>query len=223
MTLYSFFLSHYTEKVRWVLDYQRIPYRERYLPPGLHRLFLKFRVPGTTLPVLYDGRWIQGSSAILDHVDRGDLPGSAELEARLDEEVGLPVLRQIYRSSPVSECRSMWLRRLGPVGRTWILLAAPLVRYILRSTYDLHRAEESLGVLRRFLDDSDRWLSERPFLLGDRLGRCDLVLGALLAPMVRPPQHPFPFPARPSWAAVGDEVRQRRTGQWVLQLYRDYR
>ena len=61
-------ISHYSEKVRWALDWKRIPHRRRIMAPGMHPLggFLLTRGRHVTMPVLSlggpddvgDGRWI---------------------------------------------------------------------------------------------------------------------------------------------------------------------
>jgi hypothetical protein len=51
--LWQLELSHYNEKVRWALDYKRVPHIRRSLLPGLHILKAK-RLTGdtSTTPVL---------------------------------------------------------------------------------------------------------------------------------------------------------------------------
>ena len=38
LKLYTFNISHFSEKARWALDYEGIPYEERVLLPGPHQL-----------------------------------------------------------------------------------------------------------------------------------------------------------------------------------------
>src|SRR4029453_2464062 len=58
-------LSHYSEKVRWALDYKGIPHRRRVLGPDY--LIRVWRVTGQgKLPVLWlDGRAIADSTRII--------------------------------------------------------------------------------------------------------------------------------------------------------------
>src|SRR3954452_10947934 len=65
--LWQLELSHYNEKVRWALDYKRVPHIRRSLLPGLHILKAK-RLTGdtSTTPVLtLDGRSIGDSTRII--------------------------------------------------------------------------------------------------------------------------------------------------------------
>src|SRR3712207_4925516 len=75
-------ISHYSEKVRWALDWKRIPHRRRAVLGGRHPLvaLLLTRGEHQTAPVLtLDGRGIGDSTAII-----------AELEARFPERPLLP-------------------------------------------------------------------------------------------------------------------------------------
>ena len=69
--LWHFTVSHFNEKVRWALDFKRIPHVRRALLPGFH--FLKvWRMTGqTAVPVLVlDGRPIHDSTRIIEAVER---------------------------------------------------------------------------------------------------------------------------------------------------------
>ena len=61
--LWQLQISHYVEKVRWALDYKRVPHIRRTLLPGLHAVKTK-RLTGdtSTAPVLtIDGHSIGDS------------------------------------------------------------------------------------------------------------------------------------------------------------------
>src|SRR3989344_2393367 len=68
LTLYTFAMSHYSEKIRWTLDVSDIAYREVCLSPAFH-MGPALRMGGrgqTTLPILQgDGFSIQDSPRIL--------------------------------------------------------------------------------------------------------------------------------------------------------------
>ncbi|TMA79477.1 MAG: glutathione S-transferase family protein, partial [Deltaproteobacteria bacterium] len=69
--LWHFTISHFNEKVRWALDFKRVPHLRRALLPGSH--FLKiWRMTGqTALPVLVlDGRPIHDSTRIIAALER---------------------------------------------------------------------------------------------------------------------------------------------------------
>src|SRR5213078_4731800 len=93
--------SHYNEKVRWALDYKRIPHTRRSMLPGVHRVITKRLAGILTSPVLtIDGKGIGDSSAILQALekrwpepplmpaDESQRQRALELEDYFDEELG---------------------------------------------------------------------------------------------------------------------------------------
>jgi glutathione S-transferase len=79
-------ISHYSEKVRWALDWKRVPHRRRIMPPGLHPLGGLLLTGGQayTMPVLVaDGKRIGDST----EEARGKLLAALDrLEAELDRD-----------------------------------------------------------------------------------------------------------------------------------------
>ena len=58
LTLYTFAMSHFSEKIRWTLDACQLPYEERCLTPVFHMptaLHLGGRGQ-TTLPIVQQGQ-----------------------------------------------------------------------------------------------------------------------------------------------------------------------
>jgi glutathione S-transferase len=51
LKLYTFNLSHFSEKARWTLDYEGISYEERVLLPGPHQLVTRRIARRTHVPV----------------------------------------------------------------------------------------------------------------------------------------------------------------------------
>ena len=101
LKLYTFNISHFSEKARWTLDYEGLPYEERALLPGPHQLVTRRIARRTHVPVLeHDGQCVQGSSAILDYVadclggtrltslDPAERARALELEQSLDQTIG---------------------------------------------------------------------------------------------------------------------------------------
>lgn len=71
LELYQFELSHYCEKVRFILDYKGLAYRKIEIVPGVGQLDL-FRMSGQRqVPVLKDGsQVIADSSEIAEYLER---------------------------------------------------------------------------------------------------------------------------------------------------------
>src|SRR3954454_8323863 len=107
--LWQLQISHYNEKVRWALDYKRVPHTRRSTLPGVHILIAKRLCGMETTPVLtIDGQSIGDSSAILAAIEKRwpDPPLMPEntlqrrralrLEEFFDEELGPHIRRALY-------------------------------------------------------------------------------------------------------------------------------
>src|SRR5690554_6365656 len=108
--LYQFCISHYSEKVRWALDYKGISYQPVNLLPGHHaRTIKKLTRAGSSVPVLdHDGHILQGSSEILVYLhktfpDPALMPEDPALqeqvrswETKLDELAGAAIRTWVY-------------------------------------------------------------------------------------------------------------------------------
>lgn len=71
LELYQFDLSHYTEKVRLILDYKGLPYRKIEVTPGIGQLDLVRLSGQRQVPVLKDGSTvIADSTAIAEYLDK---------------------------------------------------------------------------------------------------------------------------------------------------------
>jgi glutathione S-transferase len=102
LELYQFELSHYCEKVRFILDYKGLPYRKIEVVPGVGQLELFKMSAQRQVPVLKDGsEVIADSSAIAEYLekqypDRPLIPTDPKLkgltylmEQWADESIGL--------------------------------------------------------------------------------------------------------------------------------------
>jgi len=71
LELYQFEMSHYSEKVRFILDYKNLPYRKIEVTPGIGQIDLVRMSGQRQVPVLKDGNEvIADSTAITDYLDR---------------------------------------------------------------------------------------------------------------------------------------------------------
>jgi glutathione S-transferase len=243
--LYTFVVSHFSEKARWALDWKGIEYAERQLTPGMHRPVLrKLGAPRGTVPVLDDGgRVTQGSSAIIDYIDqrwpaRPLTPAdpalrskAAELEAWLDAEVGEPLRRVFYASA--LDRRELVVQLFTQGGAWWTpwfyRWAYPRIAGVIRKMYAI--TPETVAGDRARLDAAfariDQMLEGGGYLLGDRFSRADLCLAALVAPLWAPPEHCTCWPDERLYPENVKELRTRlagrRTRDWTLRMYRQHR
>jgi glutathione S-transferase len=240
LQLLTFAISHFSEKARWTLDLSGFDYAERHLLPGPHMLVTRRLARGTSVPILqHDGRAIQGSGAILDYVQHelgakrlAPEPACAaectRLEALADKAFGLGV-QQILYAMLLDEPKlviDLWTQRGPRYGRGFYALTYPAIASVVRRMYriDPVTVEHARDRFRRAMDETDRALSGKHYLLGDRLSRADITVASLLAPVCRPPQHLLRWPELPeSTLAFAREFEDRPTYQHVLRLYREER
>lgn len=242
MRLSTFTLSHFSEKARWALDLNGIPFIDRRLVPGAHMLTIRRRSPKTTVPVLeHDGSVIQGSSAILDYIEerlgktrlappRGEEGRSRELEALADKAFGRGTQRVFYATllDHPSTVIDLWSQG-GPFwARSFVTVTYPLIARVIRKKYSVReeKVRESKDLFRRAFDTFDAALEKGgPFILGDALSRIDVTVAALLAPMCEPPEHELRWPERspPELAAFLADFENRPTFSFAKRMYRNHR
>jgi glutathione S-transferase len=242
LKLYTFNISHFSEKARWALDYEGIAYEERALLPGPHQLVTRRIARRTHVPVLeHDGQVVQGSSAIIDYV--ADRLGGArltasdpavraralELESRLDQAFGRGV-QQVFYSALLKNRRTvidLWSYG-GPFwARGFYAVAFPAVASVVKRMYKTTDVEGVARARQRFVttfDELDAVLAKQPYLGGDAPDRTDITLAALLSPVCRVAEHRVKWPAMPAELAdLEASLRGRPTWNHVLRMYRDHR
>lgn len=237
-------ISPYSEKVRWALEWKRVPHRRRVMPPGLQPLgaLLLTRGDVITVPVLVtDGGTIADSTDIvawaeqrfpsrsLYPVDDGERARALELEDWFDENVG-PAARQWGFNALLTEPEAMeafavkqteWLRFDVPM---WAF--APYARLFLRLRYSVEDeagvAESRLGLIAG-LDRLEAELDGRPYLVGDRFSVADLTAAALLYPLVLPPEGPWQPVRTAEFEEFQSTVRSRPGFRWVEETFARHR
>jgi glutathione S-transferase len=242
LKLYTFNISHFSEKARWTLDYEGIPYEERVLLPGPHQLVTRRIARRTHVPVLeHDGQYVQGSSAIIDYVadrlggtkltaiDPTERAKALELEKALDQALGRGVQQVLY-SALLKDRRTvidLWSFG-GPFwARGFYAVAYPAVASAVKRMYKTTDVEGVAKAKQRFVttfDELDAVLAKKPYLGGDTPNRSDITLAALLAPVCRVPEHRVKWPAMPpELADLEASLSGRPTWNHVLRMYRDHR
>jgi glutathione S-transferase len=131
LVLYTFALSHFSEKIRWTLALAEVPFDEVTWTPFFHVLKARKRGRATTVPVLQTtGGPVQDSTRILHWLEKHRAPfallpeASAErddvlaVEAKFDR-VGSQVVRYVYSEA---------LGQTENVVRYWTVEATPTSR-----------------------------------------------------------------------------------------------
>jgi len=241
--LYQFCISHYSEKVRWALDYKGINYQPVNLLPGQHRkTILSLTRDESSVPVLdHDGEIVQGSSRILDYLDEtfpdnpltpADSQQKAQAlawEKRLDEEAGPAIRTWIYHYFLQRPKVVVPMLTAGTpfYNRILLSLAFSRVDEIMREAMKINQktADQAQETLESLLTELAEVYRKQPFLAGEHVTRADITAGALLAPLFMPPQYPVPWPKphkvpRPVQAWLKD---WQATVEPVARMYRENR
>ena len=242
--LYQFALSHYCEKIAWALDHKGLVYEKINLLPGAHVFTLKKIARESTVPVLKDGeRVIQDSTKILDYLDEcypqnlltpqdsSQQSMARQWEERLDEDVG-PHLRRwgywhILRENP-QDVVNVYLLGQGRLAHKIYPLFFPLIKLAMRQKMDIWKgpAEKSRQILFSVMDELNRLVEQRSFLVGDTFTRADLTACALFYPMVRPREHPLGEHQMQLSSSLNEYDRQWKDSplfKWVRGIYAGYR
>ncbi|HEY0974692.1 MAG TPA: glutathione S-transferase family protein [Solimonas sp.] len=242
--LIQFLYSPYNEKVRWALDWKRVPHRRRSLLPGPHLPYLKKRSGQTQTPVLrIDGEYVAGSATILDTIEQrwpepALLPAAGgerrlilDIQRRFDEDWGPRMRRALL--APIIDDSAYFAAVFGAdhpgyvqnLYRWTVPFARPLIRKANgiadRASIDdgIVAADEAFSFVARRAQDGGGYLISRRFTLADLVACAHLAIFA-------EPRHPDTLRPRPTPAALEYQVArwQAHAGSvWVREIYRRHR
>lgn len=234
-------ISHYNEKARWALDWKGVRHVRRAPQPGLHSLKARRLTGASTLPILeLEGRAIGDSTRIIAELedrfpepplypaDPDERAQALEAEEFFDEHVAPDVRRLVFfhvLRSPGAATAMAHISHAGRLQSGALRLALPLVRLDTRRRYGVEeeRVSGALERIRAGLERIEAAAGRGGYLVGNRFSVADLTAAALLSPLVRPPQLPYPLPQYPP--AV-EEIRATLEGSafdWVRDMYARHR
>ena len=240
ITLYQFPISHYCEKVRWALDYKRIPYKSKNLLPGPHVKQILSMAKRSEVPVVKHGdKIIQHSNRIIDYlddafpdnsltpVDEANRISALKWEAYVDKEIG-PNLR-IYFYHTLLEHPDLLIPMFthkGPwYGKLLMKFFFPTLRIKMKKLMHINNetAKHAKINLKLAIDKINQHLTENNFLAGNEFSRADLSAASLLAPLVLPEKYglPWPSPLPDELQTTIDEWRSELV--WVRKMYSVHR
>jgi glutathione S-transferase len=243
LELYQFELSHYCEKIRFILDYKGLPYRKIEVTPGIGQLDL-FRLSGQRqVPVLKDGaEVIADSTAIalyLDqkYPDRPILPTDARqralcllMEEWADESIG-PNSRKVmlgaFNQDPIF--RSAVLPASAPSFLKTLVEAVPGEALSVLGTgvgLGPDAIKTAQKAMQQNLESLSTLLLESPYLITDHPTLADFAVAALTLYVKFPTGAYLEIPASLKGKGVpglADNALYSSFWNWRDRLYADYR
>lgn len=206
--LYTINVSHFSEKIRWLMDAEGLPYTERPLTPAFHvrPMLAKGGRGKTTVPLLeIDGRAVQNSADIATHLlsVRGPLKTLhsthvAEIQAveeRFDS-IGRPLAGYLYASGFgfKQDILRIWTQFASPWQSLVLRLMFPVVKKSLSrklriNPVDLPQSEKKIAAAIDWLEAE--LASGKRYLVGDAFSYADIAAASILAPLACPAEHPI--------------------------------
>jgi glutathione S-transferase len=247
-TLIQLDISHYSEKVRWALDYKEVPHVRRSPLPGTHIpiSYALTRGKSVYLPLLQmDGRTITDSTAIIAALEQRypSLPlypadpeqrqRALELEDFFDEELG-PAARLLpfheLTNEPAMFAEVAAAAVPGPLGNAKGLVGLYArtytgLRFGVRDEVAAATAREKIVAALDRLEAELDANGGGEFLVGERLSVADITAASLFYPVVDPAEGPLPTgsPAPPALEIFRDGIRDRPGYLWVEETFRRHR
>jgi glutathione S-transferase len=196
LELYQFELSHYAEKVRFILDYKDLPYRKIEVTPGIGQIDLVRMSGQRQVPVLKDGgEIVADSTAIAEYLDRQYperpiLPTDPKqrglcllIEQWADESIGLNARKAMIGALNRDQSfRTAFLPRSLPDPLRLLVGSVPkevleVLGFGVGLTPEVIRSAEA--ALKRDLTALCLILTEQPYLVTDHPTLADFAVAAL--------------------------------------------
>jgi len=234
--------SHYSEKVRWALDYKGIAHRRRVL--GSDYLIQVWRATGQgKLPVLWlDARAIADSTRIIAAIegqysepplyprDTSARQHALALADDLDETLG-PALRAavvtpLFRHDPDLALRVLTtgMGSKAYPGLRRLLRVFPWF-YRFRHKISERNLERDRAIVATALDRIEHARQGRAYLVGEAFTVADLTAASLLGPLLQPPeiQYPLQLELPPYLEDYRAMLLRHPAAQWATGIYRLHR
>jgi len=246
-TLWQIDISHYSEKVRWALEYKGIDHVRRSPLPGTHIPIALALTRGAnpTVPVLQlEGRAIGDSTEIiaaleakypdppLYPIDAEERTRAIELEEWFDDNLGpharlLPFYELIQEPEIFAEVAAQSVP--GPLGK-----AKPVVGAYARAYTSVRwgansdgEAEKARAAIAAAFDKLEAELEkgDGEFIVGEHLSVADITAASLFYPVVVPPEGPLDpaLPRPPALERFRQSLSARPGFKWVQETFRKHR
>lgn len=210
-TLVTIPFSHYVERARFALQYGKIEHKELASPPVLHMFetlpLSGYRKSSVPLLILPDGRQLQNSGKIMEHVAQ-EVPSLDlypaehkaiidDIEMKCDKVIGHNARLVLYSSLFATAAGraavvSLFTRNVSPVKALLVRLLFPLISGMMVKSMKLSptTARHAAIKLKPVLDEIEHLLSDnRKFLCGtDKPTAADITFATIAYPLFQPAQ-----------------------------------
>lgn len=234
--------SHFSEKVRWALDYKGIAHRRRNI--GADYLFRAWRATGHgKLPILFlGGQPVWDSTFIIAELERrhpepslyptdeAQRQRALALEDYFDEQVGpavrAAVVTPLFRHDPVTALRVLTTgmpekayHRLRPLARVLPVF------YRFRHGISEKRLDSDRATVEAALDRIEAERQPSGYLVGDSFTVADLTAASMFSPLLQPSEIQYPLHVSfPDYLQrYRDTLAGHPAAQWIVELYRRHR
>jgi glutathione S-transferase len=239
--LWHFRLSHFSEKVRWALDYKEIKHTKVDWQPGSQIGPVVFRTGQRLLPIMrIDGSWIHDSTAIIARLEESyPLPSlypkdrklkqeALDWEDELDTDLGPSTRALILNATlrnPADVVReAAWFK--PPFFDLGIKMMTPGLRIAGAAARALGGSMRGRrDTVAAVLDKIEARIEDYDYLVGGEFTVADLTAASLLSPIMEVAEFPYApesgFPS--SVRTLREEYFSRPAIRWAKSLYRRYR
>jgi len=241
LILYTINMSHYSEKIRWLLDYEGITYHEEALTPAVHTLpmLLKGKRKQTTVPLVQQGSTcVQDSPRIVSWLSMEYGPLKTYPAAEMDEinaiqqrfdAIGKPVARYLYLPGFAHDdlIKTIWTQFAKPWESAVVRVFYPVIKPVFKLKLKIN--PKDVAKAEKKIDAEIRWLEEKlkvsRYLVGDHLSVADITAASLLAPLACPQEHPIygTKDFREKMAGPAAQWADSPALQWVRDIYAEHR
>jgi len=241
LTLYTINMSHYSEKIRWLLDYEQINYVEQALTPAIHTLpmLIKGGRGKSTVPLVEQGgRRVQDSPRIVDWLQReygplkslpqDHLAEILQIQTRFDA-IGKAVARYLYSPGFAHKALilDIWTQFAKPWEESLIRGGYPLIKSVFKRKLKINPRDVAIAETK--IDAQIKWLESRIqlgfYLVGDSLTVADITAASILAPLACPAEHPIygTHEFRTKMASAAKIWADSPALDWVREVYAKHR
>jgi glutathione S-transferase len=239
--LWHFRFSHFSEKVRWALEYKEIEHTKVDWPPGSQVGPAIFRTGQRQLPILcLDESWIHDSAEIIAHLEekyphprlypedpklrQEALDWEDELDTDLGPSTRALILNATLRHPDAVARELAWFK--PPLFDLGVRIMTPGLRIAGAAASALAGStRRRRDTIAEVLDEIEARIEDHDYLVGREFSVADLTAASLLTPIMEVAEYPYTpesgFPS--SVESLREEYASRPAIRWAKSVYRRHR